>query len=72
MSFIPYAFKGSDHGKSSLALLELRIVLAKILWKFDMQLVDDKLDWEKENKNYVFWEKPALPVLFTRREPRSR
>ena len=53
-----------DH---SLALLELRLVLAKIFWKFDMQLMDDNLDWFKANKNYVFWEKPSLPVLFRRR-----
>lgn len=51
----------------SLALLELRLVLAKILWKFDFELTNDNLDWLKANKNYVFWEKPALPVLFRRR-----
>ncbi|KAK5046900.1 hypothetical protein LTR84_007254 [Exophiala bonariae] len=48
-----------------LAMLELRIVLAKILWKFDMKLMDDNLDWVKSNKNYVFWEKPSLPVQFS-------
>ena len=53
-----------DH---SLALLELRLVLAKIFWKFDMRLLDDNLDWFTANKNYVFWEKPSLPVLVHRR-----
>ena len=52
---------------TSLAMLELRLILAKILWKFDMKLMDDNLDWVKENKNYVFWEKPALPVQFSPR-----
>ena len=53
---------------TSLALLELRLILAKILWKFDMKLMNDSLDWTKENKNYVFWEKPALPIQFSLRE----
>ena len=44
-------------------MLELRVVLAKILWKFDMELVDDNLIWEK-CKNYSFWEKPNLLVRF--------
>lgn len=52
---------------TSLAMLELRLILAKIIWKFDMRLMDDDLDWVKENKNYVFWEKPALPVQFSPR-----
>ena len=53
----------------SLALLELRIILTKLLWKFDMELTDDKLDWNLMNKNYVFWEKPSLPIRF---RPRDR
>lgn len=32
-----------------------------------MELMDDSLDWVKANKNYVFWEKPELPVKFRRR-----
>ena len=52
---------------NSLALLELRLILAKILWTFDMSLgIDDsrQQDWVGESKNYVFWEKPELPVQF--------
>jgi hypothetical protein len=52
----------------SLALLELRLILSKILFRFDMKLMDDDLDWVKANKNYVFWEKPALPIQFYRLE----
>lgn len=32
-----------------------------------MKLMDDDLDWVKANKNFVFWEKPELPVQFNRR-----
>lgn len=53
---------------TSLAMLELRLILSKILFRFDMKLMDDNLDWVKANKNYVFWEKPALPIQFSRVE----
>lgn len=46
-------------------MLELRVIMAKLLWTFDMKLTDDSLDWVKSNKNYVFWEKPALPIQFS-------
>lgn len=49
-------------------MLELRVILAKMLWKFDMRLTDENLDWVKENKCYVFWEKPALPIQFSLRD----
>lgn len=65
---MPLSNTDSNNPTSSLALLELRIILAKIVWKFDMELKDDTLDWVQANKNYVFWEKPALPIQFRRRQ----
>lgn len=49
-------------------MLEMRLILSKLLWKFDMTLMDKELDWGKANKNYVFWDKPELPIQFHRRE----
>jgi hypothetical protein len=51
----------------SLAMIELRIILAKIIWTYDFRLTDDNLDWDAANKSYVFWDKPQLPVQFQRR-----
>lgn len=51
----------------SLAQLELRLTLCKLLWTYDFRLVDDELDWVADNKSYVFWDKPELRVHFTRR-----
>jgi len=45
-------------------MLELCLILAKIVWKYDMRLMDDSLDWVAQNKNYVFWDKPSLPIQF--------
>ena len=51
----------------SLAQLEMRVVLAELLFIFDFKLVDDNIDWIRDNTCVQFWKKPALPVQFTRR-----
>lgn len=48
--------------------MELRIILAKVIWTYDFKLDDDNLDWDAANRSYVFWEKPELPVKFQRRQ----
>ncbi|KAL2786718.1 cytochrome P450 [Aspergillus keveii] len=50
---------------SNLAQLELRLILAKLLWEFDFVLKDKDLDWLKDNKSYGFWEKTPLSVQFS-------
>jgi hypothetical protein len=51
----------------SLAMVEMRVILAKMLWVYDMELTDDKLDWVRDSPAWTLWYKPALPVRFTRR-----
>ena len=41
--------------------------MAKILWTFDFRVTDDHLDWTSDNRCYMLWDKPSLPVQFTRR-----
>ncbi len=48
--------------------MDMRLILAKILWSFDFNLVDDGRDWMAENKSLVIWQKGALNVQFL---PRS-
>ena len=52
----------------SLAQIELRIILAKLIWTYDFKLMDDNLDWNAANRSYVFWDKPKLPVQFQHRQ----
>ena len=51
----------------SLGHLEMRLIMAKIIWTFDFRVTDDKLDWNADNRCYMLWVKPPLPVQFTRR-----
>jgi hypothetical protein len=42
----------------------MRLVLARILWNFDMELVDEKIKWT-DHLSYVLWDKPPLYVYLT-------
>lgn len=59
--------KADKGGNGSLALLEMRTILAKMLWCFDMELMDKRLDWDGDSKCYTLWQKPDLNIKFTRR-----
>ena len=43
----------------NLAYNEMRLILARVLWNFDLELCDESRGWS-EQKSYVLWEKPAL------------
>ncbi|TDZ61725.1 Cytochrome P450 monooxygenase BOT4 [Colletotrichum trifolii] len=44
------------------AYMEINLILAKMLWKYDLELVNKNLDWEKESQLHVMWWKPALMI----------
>lgn len=50
----------------SLAYNEMRSVMARMIWHFDMELDDKESDW-LEQPVYFMWEKNALNVKITHR-----
>ncbi|KAK8931500.1 hypothetical protein VCV18_000023 [Metarhizium anisopliae] len=48
----------------SLAYLEMRIVLAKMMYAFDWEWVNTDLVWEEESTVYWMWQKPDLMVRY--------
>ena len=50
--------------KCSLAYHEMRLMLAKVLWSFDVELCEQSKNWT-DQKVYTLWEKPALMVKLT-------
>jgi hypothetical protein len=46
---------------NSLAYAEMRLILARMIWNFDMEIAPDSWNWINQ-KAYVVWEKPALNV----------
>ena len=53
----------------NLAYLEMRLILAHLLWSFDLQLPDGASlsDWS-EQKTWILWDKQPLKVHLQRHE----
>ena len=51
----------------SFAIMEINLILAHMLWKFDLELEDKDLDWEGSSHLHVMWWKPELRVRFRER-----
>ncbi|CAH0024953.1 unnamed protein product [Clonostachys rhizophaga] len=48
----------------NLAYAEMRLLLVRLLWKFDLEMLPGGEDWDKQ-KAFILWEKGALPVKLT-------
>ncbi|KAI3338273.1 cytochrome P450 [Ustulina deusta] len=44
----------------SLGLLELRLIMAKIIWKYDLELLDKSIDWHADSRMQTLWQKPKM------------
>lgn len=51
----------------SLAYMEMRLLLAKMFYGFELRLHDEGLDWDGETTIRTFWRKPDLMVEFESR-----
>jgi hypothetical protein len=47
--------------------MELNLVMTKMLWTYDMELVNTELDWFRDAKLHGMWWKPKLMVRFHER-----
>lgn len=55
----------------SLALIEMRLILARLLWNFDLELGESKKDWT-DQRIFNLWQKEKLMVkLVARKDLRS-
>ncbi|OJI83695.1 hypothetical protein ASPTUDRAFT_170703 [Aspergillus tubingensis CBS 134.48] len=52
----------------NLAFIELRLVLAKVHFMFDCELINKDVDLERESLNYILWQKPDINVRFVPRQ----
>jgi hypothetical protein len=53
--------KGLLLARYSLAYAEMRLIVAKLLWNFDMTLHEGCRDWDDQT-SYIIWQKPSLMV----------
>jgi hypothetical protein len=40
----------------------MRLIMAKVLFNFDLELVEKERDWMKDQKVFTLWRKPSLMV----------
>lgn len=40
----------------------MRLIMARIIYNFDIELQEDSKGWATEQKHYWIWEKPELHV----------
>lgn len=46
----------------NLAYAEMRLILAKMVWSFDLELDQSSANWIEDCKVFTLWKKPALNV----------
>lgn len=65
----PFSFGPRDCIGRNLAFHEMRLILARLVWEFDLELMDESRRWAEgeSQKIRVFWDKPALMVGVRRR-----
>ncbi len=54
--------------RNSLAYAEMRIILARIIYDFDIKMADDLGNWLDRQKTYTLWDRVPLNVYLTPRE----
>ncbi|OTB16117.1 hypothetical protein K445DRAFT_300000 [Daldinia sp. EC12] len=45
--------------------METRVILAKLIYNFDIELMPESRNWLDDQKNYIAWHKPPLMVKLT-------
>ncbi|SCO91339.1 related to Isotrichodermin C-15 hydroxylase [Fusarium oxysporum] len=63
----PFSFGPRNCIGKNLAYAEMRLILAKVIWNFDIQIDTNSLDWLEQNEAYFLWQKPALYIHLTPR-----
>ncbi|KAM0302816.1 hypothetical protein ACHAO8_011552 [Botrytis cinerea] len=62
----PFSFGPRNCIGKNLAYNEMRVILARIIWKFDLELCPESQGWS-DQKSYILWEKPKLMCKLTPR-----
>lgn len=52
--------------------MELRTALAKLHYSYDMELLDETVDWQRDLKMHTLWQKPELIIRVKPKNYRDR
>ncbi|KAM0145507.1 hypothetical protein ACHAPG_011587 [Botrytis cinerea] len=62
----PFSFGPRNCIGKNLAYNEMRVILARTIWKFDLELCPESQGWDNQ-KTFILWEKPKLMCKLTPR-----
>lgn len=62
--FQPFSMGARNCIGRSLAYMETRLILSKLVWGFDMELQEDSANWD-DMRVFVLWEKGPLNAVLT-------
>ncbi|KAI8274562.1 Trichothecene C-15 hydroxylase [Colletotrichum sp. SAR11_57] len=65
----PFSFGPRNCIGMNLAYIEMRTILARVIWNFEMRLADESKSWTQGQQAWVVWEKAELMMYLT---PRGR
>jgi cytochrome P450 len=68
--FQPFSIGPRNCLGRNLAYTEMRVILARVLWTFDLELCEESRDW-KDQKVFVIWERGPLMCKLTMRGDRG-
>ncbi|GFF77557.1 benzoate 4-monooxygenase cytochrome P450 [Aspergillus lentulus] len=68
--FQPFSIEPRKCLGRNLAYIEMRVILARVLWSFDLELCKDSRDW-KDQKVFVICERGSLMCKLTMRDDRG-
>ncbi|KXH69073.1 cytochrome P450 [Colletotrichum salicis] len=63
----PFSFGPRNCIGRNLAMSEMRVILARVIWNFDMQIADDSKNWT-DQQLFGLWKKGPLNVRLTPRK----
>ncbi|KAK2604636.1 hypothetical protein N8I77_007549 [Diaporthe amygdali] len=66
--FQPFSYGPRKCIGMNLAFVELRLILARVIFNFDMELAPESRGWADDQELFSFWNKPALNVYFRPRK----
>ncbi|QSZ33117.1 hypothetical protein DSL72_002703 [Monilinia vaccinii-corymbosi] len=61
-AFQPFSLGPRNCIGRNLAFAEMRLILARIIWNFDLEIAGESKSWAKNMKIFLMWEKPPLYV----------
>ncbi|KAF9872402.1 hypothetical protein CkaCkLH20_10229 [Colletotrichum karsti] len=63
----PFSYGTRSCMGRSLGWMELQTIMAKLVFRYDFEAVDQDLDWHRDSRMHTLWEKPPLMVRFKQR-----